>query len=67
MKRGSFKTTPLFFLERKNFMNYDFSIAFDCIFYILKASFPFAILWALCSLAFRSVVNALSGKDVTLK
>lgn len=48
-------------------MEYDFSIAYDCIFYILKSCFPFAILWALCILAFKSLVNALSGKDVTLR
>lgn len=48
-------------------MEYNFSVAFDCIFYILKSCFPFTMLWSLCLLTFRCIVNALSGRDVTLR
>ena len=48
-------------------MEYDFQIAFDCIFFIIKSCFPFAFLWSISLLVYRSILNALSGKDVNLR
>lgn len=34
---------------------------------IIKVTFPISLIWALGTLAYRSVLNALTGKDVNLR
>lgn len=41
--------------------------AFNVMFNIFQETFGYSMLWALGTLAFRSVVRALSGQDVTLR
>lgn len=41
--------------------------AFNTFFELVKGCAPYSILWGLGILAYRSVVNAITGKDVTLR
>lgn len=41
--------------------------AFNTIFYILTNTFPYSILWALGTLCYKSIVDALSGRNVILR
>lgn len=45
----------------------DYTLAYETFMELMKICFPVSMVWGLGYVAYHSIVNAFTGKDVTLR